>query len=212
MSLIDKIDLFHGLNINPIPLEFSQSLTTTEMLCHMEKTLNQIIEFVNNIKITANEYTDKQITLIKDLIEIKVNALENLINVAELNSKNYTDNQLEILTTMFNKEVENINALMITIDSTLNDMGIEIKNIREIVNKGKVVVINPTTGQHGSLQDALNALYNSIRVTLTWEEVDAIGLTWEEVENLTAIWSSIEYDVTNALGIEVATTTLQNNI
>lgn len=47
-NIIDKTSLFNGLNLNPIPLEFSQSMTTTKWLLGMENKLSTIIESVNN--------------------------------------------------------------------------------------------------------------------------------------------------------------------
>lgn len=46
-NIIDKTFLFNGLNLNPIPLEMSQSMTTTKWLMGMEHKLSSIIDDVN---------------------------------------------------------------------------------------------------------------------------------------------------------------------
>lgn len=46
-NILDKTSLFNGLNLNPIPLEFSQGMTTTKWLLGMDKKLSVIIDEVN---------------------------------------------------------------------------------------------------------------------------------------------------------------------
>lgn len=46
-DFISNVDILNGLNINPIPLEFSNSLTTTKWLCEMQAKLTSVITAVN---------------------------------------------------------------------------------------------------------------------------------------------------------------------
>ena len=44
---MEKVNLFRGLNINPIPLDFSQSMTTLEFLHALLELYNNLIEQIN---------------------------------------------------------------------------------------------------------------------------------------------------------------------
>lgn len=47
LNKIEYIDLCGGLNLNPIPLEFSQEVSTTKMLLAMQSKLNTLVDFLN---------------------------------------------------------------------------------------------------------------------------------------------------------------------
>lgn len=65
--MINHIDLINGgLNINPIPFEFSEEMTTTKVLLSMQSSINSIIDIVNNWESSCNEYTDAEIKKIKN--------------------------------------------------------------------------------------------------------------------------------------------------
>mgnify|MGYP000346560759 CR=1 FL=1 len=51
--MIDNIKLFNGLNVNPIPLEFSQSMTTTKELAYIESLINNLIKSSLLLNITV---------------------------------------------------------------------------------------------------------------------------------------------------------------
>lgn len=76
-NLIDKLSLFNGLNVNPIPLEFSQALSTTEMLASIEASINVIIKLSNDFIINANKYTDSQKNNLQTQIDNLMLMLQN---------------------------------------------------------------------------------------------------------------------------------------
>lgn len=73
-DIMEHINLVDGLNLNPIPLEASQKLTTTEWLYAIEAKLNKVIDLRNDILLHAKEYTDEQVSIVKkeleDLLEL----------------------------------------------------------------------------------------------------------------------------------------------
>jgi hypothetical protein len=77
---ISSIDLFDGLNISPIPLEFSQEMTTTKILAAIQAKVNEIIDFRNNAVSDANNYTDEQIKILNDVLTV----LQNNLNLGTL--------------------------------------------------------------------------------------------------------------------------------
>lgn len=65
---VQNINLIDGMNIQTIPLEVSNELTTTKWLMVMEKKLNEVINIRNNILKDSTDYTDEQIKKIDELI------------------------------------------------------------------------------------------------------------------------------------------------
>ena len=103
-NLINNIDLLNGLNLNPIPLEASQSMTTTKWLMAIQAKVNSIIDMSNGLIGIANGYTDKQFTILKNEYNSLVDLLNNgniipdgSINLNKL-SKTFFDNLQETAT------------------------------------------------------------------------------------------------------------------
>jgi hypothetical protein len=71
---IDTINLLDGLNINPIPLEMGQAMTTTKWLMAIQAKVNEIIILRNDILSEAENYTNiknnQVIQAIEDLKEL----------------------------------------------------------------------------------------------------------------------------------------------
>lgn len=93
-NIINNIDLLNGLNINPIPLEFNQGMTTTKWLLSMQATLTSISVAVNAWY--DNIYTD----------------LENG-GVLYQTIKDHLDGE-------FTQQLANINSALTIISDTLN--------------------------------------------------------------------------------------------
>ena len=64
-NLIPHIDLLNGLNMNPISLEASQSMTTTKWLMAIQAKLNTIIDLSNGTIGTTNNYTDEKFKVLQ---------------------------------------------------------------------------------------------------------------------------------------------------
>lgn len=67
--MINHINLLDGLNLNPIPLDFSQQISTTKWLGAIESKVNSVIDIVNNMENDNNIYTDEQIAKIQKEID-----------------------------------------------------------------------------------------------------------------------------------------------
>lgn len=58
-NLIEHINLVDGFNLNPIPLEIGQEVTTTKWLMAIQNKVNTIIDDSNNLLSQSNKYTDE---------------------------------------------------------------------------------------------------------------------------------------------------------
>ena len=73
---IDPLNLFTGFNLNPIPLEASQSMTTTEYLMAIQAKINEVILIRNDVINDASTYTNQKYN---ELLNI-INDLKTLLN------------------------------------------------------------------------------------------------------------------------------------
>lgn len=67
--MVNHINLLDGLNLNPIPLDFSQQISTSKWLGAIEAKVNSVIDIVNNMENDNNTYTDEQINIIQKEID-----------------------------------------------------------------------------------------------------------------------------------------------
>lgn len=208
---LDNFDLFENLNINPISLEFEKGVTWTEFLGGVQAKVNELIKIISNFDSETKEYVDSNIMEVKNLLELRASELQELVAMCERHSKSYTDEQIEIIKTLINERINSINDLISIIQNDIVSINLKIDKLNDVVISGGVMVFNPTTGTYTSVQDAINSIYNSMRVTMTWEEINALALTWQEVEELQKTWFEIEYDIKNVFGANIHTMVLTTN-
>jgi hypothetical protein len=76
-NLLNHIDLLCGLNMNPIPLEVSQSMTTTKWLMAMQAQINLMVDFSNGILKGNEAYTDAKMAILQAEYDALMVALNN---------------------------------------------------------------------------------------------------------------------------------------
>lgn len=190
MTVLEPIDLFNGLNMNPVPLEFSQSLTTSEWLCAMQAKINEVVKAVNNIENEAEKYTDEQIEQLKAYIEELNKTLSGVIGACKIECFEHSDlNKQYAINEMTNKLEEVRNELILKIEGDdsiiIEDVQKKYEYLLSIIRKYSLQIVNPTTGQYSTVQEALNDIYNMLRnEAMTVEEFEAVGLTCEEYDAL----------------------------
>lgn len=165
----NKMDLlggmFNGLNLNPIPLEFSQSMTTTKTLAALLAKLDQVINF-------TNEWYE---TIITDLEGN--GTLYNLLN-QEFISKFGTDIQnINSSLTTINTSISSINALITALEYTkpsvtlttspnnyLYAVGDTVNSVMLELNivKGTNNLVKAEIYKNGSLLTTLNTIVNGV--------------------------------------------------
>ena len=108
--MLDYLDLFHGLNVNTIPFEFSQEMTIAKILAGIQEKINTVVDIINNADNTSKQYTDEQISLVKETIAV----IQNLIDTGDL-IKDGTINLSKMDSSFFNalmnevqKEIYNV--------------------------------------------------------------------------------------------------------
>lgn len=187
---IDNIDLFGGLNMNPIPLEFSQSLTTTEWLGAMQSKINQIIDLLNQHDSNAEKYTNEQIAIIKNYIDDINRELTSAVATGKLDCINHSDKNKEYAINEMSKTLADCKSELIAkIEGDDNviiaDVNKKYEYLLSIIRKYSIEIVNPTTGQYSTIQDTLNDIYNMLRNdAMKIEEFEALEFTAEEFDAL----------------------------
>lgn len=119
--MIEHINLFNnGLNVNPIPLEFSQSMSTTKELAGMQSKINQIVDYINNIDSQATIYTDAEIKIIMDILNGS-----NSLDAQFLKGNSITMDKLNVTTlSMLNDRIVSyVGSIMKFVSFGLDDTG-----------------------------------------------------------------------------------------
>lgn len=209
---LDNFDLFGNLNISPISLEFERGVTNTQFMGAVQAKVNELIKIVNGFDENSKNYVDEQIIAVKNIITSKIDEITILINACEKNCNKYTDEQIGILKNLIIERIVSIENLIATIQSDILSINGKIDKLQDVVISGGVMVFNPTSGTYTSVQDAINSIYNSIRVTMTWKEITALELTWQEVEELNKTWFDVEYDIKNVFSTNIETMVLSTNV
>jgi len=95
---VANIDLMTGLNISPIPLEFSQEMTTTKWLAGIQAKINEVINYQNSETDVLNKYMDNQVTAINKMLDDFLAELKNgtlipdgSLSIAKMNSSLLAD-------------------------------------------------------------------------------------------------------------------------
>lgn len=189
MAYIDRLDLFNGLNLNPIPLEFSQGLTTTEWLLGIQAKVNSIVLVLNDFEDIAGKYTDEEIKKVMERITSNYTTINSLIDTVKNEQKQYTDGEINSIATVVTTLTNNMNNAVSNLNIKDLDLQTEIDLLFKMLNKGQVFVNNPVNGKTLGLQNVIDALYELINSSstgeyFTSEMYDLLGLTCQQYEDL----------------------------
>lgn len=183
-----------NLNRNPIPIDYSNKLTTSRWLMEITELLKQVINDVNKALVDMNSYTDSEIEKVMTVVNQNYNNLIQLISTTKTEILTYTNEEIgkiqleiQLLSLNLNEEIAKLKIE----DSKLNNRIIELYNMLE---KGVVFVTSPVTGLLVQVQTAINDLFDWCNMdednrSLTADLFESFALTAEEFEtkNITAI-------------------------
>lgn len=143
INLIENMNLIDGLNMNPIPLEFSQMETTTKIIFEMNAKLTSVINKANDFIVNANLYTDEEIKEVKALL-YGLNQLQGSF----LKDKSVTLSKLsdESISNLNSRIMSYIGSTIKTVQFGLNDEGYFTADIPETWKE-----INFSTDDEGHL-------------------------------------------------------------
>lgn len=168
-------------------LSIDNALSTIQVIHQLITQVNKVVEYVNQIDITANDYTDEQINKLKTEINQLEKDLKSYTDVALDTSKTYTDDALDTAKTYtdsaFNElkdkvidDVSNIYRSISNLDASLKifvtneDSKLKValdeayNSLVKLINEGNTLVNSPVDGRSKSIQQALNDIFNIINI------------------------------------------------
>lgn len=174
------------------PTPYSESLSYLEYLALLHTKMNELIDLMNSYQTNYITYTDEQINLLREELDTRFNGIVTLINNNDESIRSLIASQKVTITneytSLINSNTNTLNSRITNEIALVNGrITLEINQVIAYINSGfiNVQVLNPVTGQVGSIQDALNSLSEQFRVNaLTCTEYDALDLTCTEYDAL----------------------------
>ena len=178
---------FNRLNVNPIPLEFSNSLTTCEILGYITNKINSFIININEVIEHIDTYTESRLTSFrKDNIDM-MNSLRTDYSILSQALEKRQSVKLEEFTNELNRKLDEIEKLVELIDS-------EFATLKELINNNESIVYNPTNGLNENESKVINDIYESLRTgsAISCKSYDILAISCESYDTLSM--SCMEYD------------------
>lgn len=136
---MEYLKLFSDLNIDPIPLDFSNTLTTTRWLLDIENKINEIVEEYNNIreeiKVDVSKEFEQRVNELKIIVNDLRGEVENRLGNAFKEINNIEDS-IEMLDRKVDKnaQIANEDDLLISNEFDLK-LKIEIEKLNKKINR-----------------------------------------------------------------------------
>ena len=174
-------------------ISIDNALSTNQILHQIVNQIKEIVDFINNLELRANEYTDQEILKLKNDLEGQLQTLEQTL-------KTYTDNSISTYNAeVINPQLEEIKATINRINTELNnridnEVGILNRKIdsvesslivmlnetkeylEDLIRKGNQLVYSGVSGLKIPIQDALKEIANASKQMLSynWNTIDLL--------------------------------------
>lgn len=195
--------ILDGLNLNPIPLEFSQSLTTSEFLLVMQRKLTEIVDFLQEFQEALNKDIDENknyletevITRVERDLEEYKETVNKTIETLQTGNTQDIENNLAYMRELLEQTKNDLkNSDEIAYASMLAYVNEKDEEIRQLIKAVNVVVRNPINGLFEDIAKVLTDIYDAIRTgALTASQFDAIGITAKQFDDLNI--NAYQFDV-----------------
>lgn len=202
-------------------IALDNALSTIQVIHQLISKVNNVIDELNNINVTANDYTDEQIKKLALKIDSDLKSLETTLKAYSDKSiedlKNYTDETVEDLRNEYKVEVAKIHNDIIELEKTLkaySDLGdsnlkVYINSIYDellnLIKNGNNLIYSPIDGDLKSVKDAIFDIANIVQQKngINWQTLETLCKAYYSLEGYTKI--NIDYDMYYKGGGEYAT-------
>lgn len=198
-----------------LPISVTEKLSDIEVLYHLCGLVNECQEKVNNIVGITNNYTDSQISNLRETLTNEVETLNITIAGMLVKANNYTDEELAEFKTAVTKNITSVNATITSIVNENAKMESKIADLQKQIKEANMNVTCPTCGADMNVQEALYHIYNSIRTTIAWLDFESkiASYTWDSFDTKMngVTWTQFEYNLNDILTLNLETINLENN-
>lgn len=183
-----------------LPSVYNDEQTYYEVLCYLEKKINECISAINNYTDAYKNYTDTQIAQLKASLESEIDSLVEYVDTQVADFKGYVDGKITIvesdynekitkLEVSINKKIDDISKSLTELTKTVYRLNAEtysyinqqIDRLIDYVNKyvcENIQCYNPVTGQYDTICKILGDIYDSARYCgITCDEFDGLELS-----------------------------------
>lgn len=190
-----------------LPSVYNDKQSYYEVLCYLEKKIDECISTINDFTDSYKNYTDAEIAKLKATLENEIKELETYVNNEVAEFKGYVDGKItdvqsdynEKITSLekrINKKIDDISNSLTELTKTVYRLNAEVytyinqevDRLLDYIDKyacKNIQCYNPVTGQYDSICKILGDIYDSSRYCgITCDEFDDLELTCEGFENL----------------------------
>ena len=174
-------------------ISVDNALSMNQILHQIVNQIKEIVDFINNLELRANEYTDQEILKLKNNLESQLAVLEQtlktytndkideynleVINPQLTEIRNTIDNVNQLLNNRIDREVGILNRKIDSVESSLIVMLNDTKEyLEELIRKGNQLVYSGVSGKKIPIQDALKEIANASKQMLSynWNTIDLL--------------------------------------
>lgn len=193
-----------------LPSVYNNKQSYYEVLCYLEKKVNECISAINDYTNEYEDYTDTQIAKLKATLESEIRSLEEYVDTQVADFKGYVDGKITIVESDYNEKITklevSINKKINDISKSLTELTItmyrlnaetysyinqQIDRLIDYVDKyvcENIQCYNPVTGQYNNICKILGDIYDSARYCgITCDEFDGLKLSCNGFEALSMI-------------------------
>ena len=166
-------------------ISIDNALSMNQILHQIVNEIKGIVDFINNLELRANEYTDEQIRLLNERLQAQLETLEDTLKtytndkIDEYNAEIINPQLIEIRNTIdtinrtinerIDREVGILNRRINSVESTLNKKIDDTKEyLEELIKKGNQLVYSSISGRKIPIQDTLFEMGNALKQILSY--------------------------------------------
>lgn len=190
-----------------LPSVYNDKQSYYEVLCYLEKKINECISAINDYTDAYKDYTNTQIAQLKATLENEMHSLEEYVNAQVADFKGYVDGKIATVESDYNEKITN---LAVSISRKINDISASLTELTRTVYRlnsetyayinqqidrlidyidkyvcNNIQCYNPVTGQYDSICKVLGDIYDTARYCgITCDEFDGLALTCKSLEHL----------------------------
>ena len=200
-------------------ISIDNALSMNQILHQIVNQIKEIVDFINNLELRANEYTDEQIRLLNERLQAQLETLEQtlktytsdsidnynatIINPQLTEIRNTIDTLNRTINARIDDEVGILNRRISSVESTLNKKIDDTKEyLEELIKKGNQLVYSSISGRKIPIQDTLFEMGNALKQILSynWNTLNILKYGEYDLSTYTkfsdgTVWSDIYYKV-----------------
>lgn len=211
-------------------ISIDNALSMNQILHQIVNQIKEIVDFINNLELRANEYTDQEIIKLNDKLQAQLETLEQtlktytadsidtynatIINPQLTEIRNTIDTINRTINARIDDEVGVLNRRISSVESTLNKKIDDTKEyLEELIRKGNQLVYSSISGRKIPIQDTLFEMGNALKQILSynWNSIIEFKNYKDGFNKILSDYYLDYYGTFYTKGIKISDIPLENN-